>query len=159
MDFPIYGYSNDFIGEATGMYSTIKEAFDEGKQDIGFDEQGMIYIIRFEKPFKISKDFVDSEIIIEDMCQWAEETDNAAFADADPYPLTPAEYKELNDILAKDIAKYLSKKFDFVEEDGTDEIHAAGTGWLKFNRYGQFIEGNGPGTDLPEGWKIGDEEP
>lgn len=123
MDFPIYAYAEHFLGQSKGIYSTIKEAFSEGVKDIGFDEQGMIYIIKFDKPFKISKDFVDSESIIEDMCQWAEEVDEANFGDFDPYPLTPAEYDELNNILAKDIAKYLSRKFGFVEEDGTDACH------------------------------------
>lgn len=153
-----YFYSSTDYGAFFGGTDTIKEAFEQFKEDKTMEGLEECCIGYSDRPFKIDGSVIDSKYIIEDMEETANVTERGFF-DWDGYDLKQEEYDELSEIIAKDIVKYLYKKFSTVEEDGTDRTHTCVKIGAWFNQDGVCESSGNKEIGIQPGWKVGDKEP
>lgn len=153
-----YFYSSTDDDAFFGGTDTIKEAFEQFKKDRTMEGLEECCIGYSDRPFKIDGSVIDSKYIIEDMEETANVTEKGFF-DWDGYDLKQEEYDELSEIIAKEIAKYLHKKFSTVEEDGTDRTHTCVKIGAWFNKDGVCESVENKEIGIQPGWKVGDKEP
>lgn len=154
-----YFYSSTDDDVSFGGTDTIKEAFEQFKEDKTMEGLEACCIGYSDRPFKIDGSVIDSRYIIEDMEETANVNERGFFDWDDDYSLKKEEYDELSEILAKDIAEYLSKKISTVEEDGTDRTHTCVKIGAWFNRDGVCESVENEEIGIQPGWKVGDKEP